>query len=58
MMVKAIGKISKAMFPIFKQIIEGQQIAIGVAGTGFFINQEGVFVTTAHVFDENSSSIK
>lgn len=56
-MVKAVGKISKAMFPIFKQIIDGQQITIGVAGTGYFINQQGIFVTTAHIFDENNSLI-
>jgi S1-C subfamily serine protease len=54
MMVTAVKKITSAMFPIFSQVMNGQQMTIGVVGTGFFINHEGVFVTTAHIFDEKT----
>lgn len=54
MMVKAVKKITKAMFPIFRQVRNGQQITLGVAGTGYFINDQGVFVTTAHIFDDTT----
>lgn len=54
MMVKAVKAIKEAMFPIFRRITNGQKVGIGVAGTGFFINSNGVFVTTAHIFDETN----
>jgi S1-C subfamily serine protease len=51
MWVQAIKEVSKAMFPIFNQTKNGDQVGLGVAGTGYFINNEGVFVTNAHLFD-------
>lgn len=56
MLVKAVQIISKAMFPIFRRITNGQQVGLVVAGTGFFINGDGMFVTTAHTFDVNLNS--
>ena len=39
------------MFPIFRRLTNGQQVGLGVTGTGYFINDGGYFVTTAHCFD-------
>jgi S1-C subfamily serine protease len=52
MMVKAVKEIKEAMFPVFRRITNGEKVGLGVAGTGFFINSNGVFITTAHIFDE------
>ena len=54
MMVKAVKEIKEAMFPVFRRITNGQNLGIGVAGTAFFISSNGVFVTTAHIFDETN----
>lgn len=52
MFAKAISKVNKAMFPIFAfNQISSTEMNISVAGTGFFINSEGYFVSVAHVFD-------
>ena len=58
MMVKAVQRIRSAMFPIFRHITNGQQVGLGVAGTGYFINEHGVFVTAAHVFDDSTPQIQ
>ena len=58
MMVKAVQAIKKAMFPIFRHVTTGQQVGLGVAGTGYFINAEGVFLTTAHIFDNANAQTK
>lgn len=39
------------MFPIFKQLRNGNQVQLSSVGTGFFINDQGYFITTAHLFD-------
>lgn len=52
MFVKAIKKVEKAMFPIMRTIQTAPgQMEVGVSGTGFFINPNGLFVTVAHAFD-------
>lgn len=51
MFIKAVKKINRSMFPIFRETQTGNnQITIGVAGTGFFINDRGDFISAAHVF--------
>ena len=54
MMVEAVKAAKRAMFPIFRRVTSGQQIGLGVSGTGFFINDNGYFVTAAHCFDDAS----
>lgn len=57
MFVKAIKIVKKAMFPIFRlEKLQQDQAKIGVAGSGFFINSEGVFVTVAHIFDSKNQN--
>ncbi len=52
MFVKAIKKIEKAMFPIFRfDQISVNQSRVSVVGTGFFINTKGNFVSVAHIFN-------
>ncbi len=47
------------MFPIFRVVqLLPQQMQVGVAGTGFFINSRGYFVSVAHVFDEANQNTK
>jgi len=57
MFVQAIKTVTKAMFPIFRfDKVNDSQQKIGVAGTGFFINSSGYFVSVAHVFDNKKES--
>lgn len=46
---KAFKKIKNSIFPIFYQAKKGNLINIGVSGTGFFINDNGLFLTAHHV---------
>lgn len=59
MFVEAIKIAKQGMFPIFgiKQI-DPQNAEVGVAGTGFFINDLGHFVSVAHVFDGAGPDMK
>jgi len=59
MFVEAIKKIAKTMFPIFfvEEIGHGQT-TLGICGTGFFINEEGVFASVAHIFDSKTEKTK
>ncbi len=54
MMTKAVREIKKGMFPIFSRIINGSQVTMASLGSGFFVNRNGIFVTTAHLFDNAS----
>lgn len=49
---KAIEKIKKSIFPIFFISVQGQNTQIGVTGTGFFIDDQGHFVTALHVITD------
>jgi len=51
MFSKAIGQISKGIFPIFARIRQGTRLGISIRGTGFFIDNEGTFITACHVID-------
>jgi hypothetical protein len=52
MFVKAIKVAKNAMFPIFRfEQVDPTQAKIFAAGSGFFVNRSGYFVSVAHVFD-------
>lgn len=46
---KAIANIKRSIFPIFIEFHQGEKRGLGVAGTGFFINNDGYFITAQHV---------
>ena len=48
----AIQKIKNSIFPIFFTYTEDNVPKIGVAGTGFFIDDQGHFLTALHVLTE------
>ncbi len=48
----SIEKIKKSIFPIFFQSVQGQTTQIGVSGTGFFIDNQGHFLTALHVMTD------
>ena len=59
MFVKSIKIAQGAMFPIFRwDQLSVQQARVGVAGTGFFINSRGNFVSVAHIFDNINEDTK
>lgn len=58
MFKKAIQHVRKSIFPIFHYGKKGNNYSFGVLGTGFFIDEEGHFLTAAHVLNalpENSN---
>jgi len=56
MFVKVIKKAKNTIFPIFRfEQMSSQQARVSVAGTGFFINRNGYFVSVAHIFDNANS---
>ena len=59
MFVKSIKIAKGAMFPIFRwDQVKTNQARVGVAGTGFFINSRGYFVSVTHVFDNPTTDTK
>jgi S1-C subfamily serine protease len=52
MFAKAVKKVKDSFFPIFFKKVSGPQVALGVSGTGFFVNDNGLFVTACHVVTE------
>ena len=47
------------MFPIFRwNQVAQNQAEVSVAGTGFFINSQGHFISVAHVFDNPTPTTK
>lgn len=49
MFQEAISKVTNSIFPIFYQFEVKGQIGTAIAGTGFFIDDEGYFMTADHV---------
>jgi S1-C subfamily serine protease len=49
MYADAVAKITESIFPIFFIQEAGDQCNFGVRGTGFFIDDSGVFLTASHV---------
>jgi len=45
----AIGSIKNSIFPIFHTLTQGPNTTIGINGTGFFISNQGHFLTALHV---------
>jgi S1-C subfamily serine protease len=52
----AIEKIKQSIFPIFFVSVNGPNTQIGVSGTGFFIDDEGHFLTALHVITESPAN--
>jgi S1-C subfamily serine protease len=56
MFVNAIQSVERALFPIFRVTVENPggtgQVVFGVAGSAFFVDDRGTFVTVAHIFDK------
>lgn len=51
MFVKAVTKVKKSIFPIFRFVqVSSSQVNVKVQGTGFFIDSKGYFVSAAHLF--------
>ena len=48
----AIEKIKESIFPIFYITTNGQRTEVGVRGTGFFIGDQGHFLTARHVITD------
>jgi S1-C subfamily serine protease len=48
----AIEKIKKSIFPIFAVFSDGQNTIFTVSGTGFFIDNNGHFLTALHVITD------
>jgi S1-C subfamily serine protease len=49
MYADAVARISESIFPIFFNPPEDTLISMGVTGTGFFVDDSGLFVTADHV---------
>jgi S1-C subfamily serine protease len=49
MYADAVARITESIFPIFFAPPEDLLIGMGVSGTGFFVDDRGLFVTAAHV---------
>jgi S1-C subfamily serine protease len=47
MYADAVAKIAESIFPIY--YVDPESEVVGVCGTGFFIDDEGLFVTSEHV---------
>ena len=45
----AIEHVKNSIFPVFFKVQQGPQPRIGVSGTAFFVDDEGLFVTASHV---------
>ena len=58
MFANAISHVSRATFPIFFDRREGSNITVGILGTGFFIDNEGTFLSACHVIDQAPSGAR
>ena len=51
MFADAVAKLTASIFPIFYTYGEGQDVAIEVCGTGFFVDDRGHFLTADHIMN-------
>ena len=49
MYADAVAKITESIFPIFFIQSDGERYEVGVRGTGFFVDDKGLFLTAEHV---------
>lgn len=49
MYADAVAKITESIFPIFYTQWDGDRCNVGVRGTGFFLDDKGLFLTAEHV---------
>jgi S1-C subfamily serine protease len=49
MYADAVAKITESIFPIFFIRSDGERYDVGVRGTGFFLDDSGLFLTAEHV---------
>src|SRR5919201_61817 len=49
MYADAVSKISESIFPIFFAYEQDDRVTMGVSGTGFFVEESGLFVTVEHI---------
>jgi hypothetical protein len=52
MFVAAIKRVENALFPIFRRVVRDPTTEWAVVGSGFFIDNKGVFASVAHIFDD------
>ena len=51
MFANAISKLSASIFPIFFAYEQDDDVTMGVSGTGFFVDDSGLFVTVDHIMN-------
>jgi S1-C subfamily serine protease len=49
MYADAVSKISESIFPIFFAYEQDDRVTMGVSGTGFVVEESGLFVTVEHI---------
>jgi len=51
MFADAVSKLSASIFPIFFAYEQDDGVTMGVSGTGFFVDDSGLFVTVHHIMN-------
>jgi S1-C subfamily serine protease len=51
MFADAVSKLSASIFPIFFAYGQDDDVAMGVSGTGFFVDDNGLFMTVDHIMN-------
>ncbi len=51
MFADAISKLSASIFPIFFAYEQDDDVTMGVSGTGFFVDDSGLFITVDHIMN-------
>jgi len=51
MFADAVSKLSASIFPIFFAYEQDDDVVMGVSGTGFFIDNSGLFITVDHIMN-------
>lgn len=49
MFADAVAKLTESIFPVFFAYGEGDDVTMSVSGTGFFVDDSGLFVTVDHI---------
>lgn len=51
MFADAVATISASMFPVFYAYEKDEEVVVSVSGTGFFVDDSGLFVTGDHIMN-------